>query len=235
MKLNSLLEYLLVEKIRSKTFNIRELKAMQNIEEISAYIYETLELVSEGSSRAVFILSSGKVVKLAKLDYDENPGHYDEEADEWIENSDQVGNIDKGTGQNEAEFTTYMEASPGVQKLLPKIYDYEPNFYWLISELVEPLKYDAWATFEKASGVSKIEFNDFRSDMRDEYGVGFGEREDYEDSEFLTAMYDLVVEHDISVGDIQDCEQWGTTTEGRLVLLDAGGTNEVLSNYYETE
>jgi len=236
MKLNSLIEYLLTEKIRSKSFNIRELKAMQNIEEISAYVHETLEPISEGSSRAVFILSSGKVLKLAKLDYDyDDEGHYDDETDERVPSTDPVGSIDKGAGQNEAEFTTYMEASPEVQKLLPRIYDYDRNFYWLISELVKPLHWDDWTTFEKASGVSKVEFNDFRSDMREEYGAGFGEREEYEDSEFLTAIYDLFVEHDISVGDVGSCDQWGTTTDGRLVLLDAGGTNELLDRLYETE
>ena len=239
MKLNSLLEYLLTEKIRSKTFDIRELKKLEHVHEIAAYIHETLEplSLSGGSSREVFILSSGKVLKLVKIVYSEDDGNYDEDTGEWVPVEDLEGSIARGTAQNEAEFNTYTEASPEVQKILPKLYDYDRNFYWLISELVKPLKWNDWTTFEKASGVSKEAFDDFRSDMNDGYD-GYNEhpnKEDYEDNPFLLALFNLVWSHDISTSDLQSGDQWGTTTEGRLVLLDAGGTNEVLNNYYETE
>lgn len=242
MKLNNLLTYLMKEQVEEsirslpgKSFNMREFKAIKSSKEISAYVHETLEPISnnefeEGSSRKVFILSSGKVLKLAKIDYDEYSGHYDDDTDEWVSDEDPQSSNDKGAAQNEAEFNIYRHASAEIKQILPRVYDYDKDFYWLISELVKPLKSEEWAVFEKLSGVSKEELIEFSIDMN----TG-SERENYEDNPFLLTLFDLSEFHDLCVGDMIAPHQWGTTTEGRLVLLDTGGTNNVLDRFYETE
>jgi len=229
MKLNSLLEYLLTEKIRSKNFNMREFKSLTDFKDASVYARERLEQIGEGSSRLVFILSSSKVLKLVNIDADPS-GHYDEN-DQWVENLE--GSMKKGVWQNEAEFATYTNSHNSL--LLPKIYDHHPKFYWLISELVKPLKWNDWTTFEKTSGVSKEDLNEFRYSMSDNDGTGTGDREDYEDSPFLVALFDLISDQGIDPNDLQSGDQWGVTVDGKLVLLDSGGTIDVLESLYETE
>lgn len=224
MKLNSLLEYLLVEKIRSKTFNIREFKKLNDLENIHEYAQDRLQMIGEGSSRTAYILSSKYVLKLANLVDGRASGGYEDDYGNWIE--DEGFGCEKGLAQNEAEAKTYMEASPEVQKVLPRIYDYHKHDYWLLTELVKPLNsIDEWT---EISEVSWSDFFTFTQKVNDRNVL----REYYEDSPFLMALYDLVKEHSISPEDLGFVEQWGYTADRRLVLLDTGATSEVLERYY---
>ena len=80
----------------------------------------------------------------------------------------------------------------------------------------------------KISGMSWDDLSNFTVQIKDRNVL----RDYYDGNPFLLAMYDLVKEHDIAPEDMCCTDQWGYTTDGRVVLLDAGATKEVLEQYY---
>jgi hypothetical protein len=117
--ITSIVKEVLQEKTRG-TFDLNHFKTISNANDLYSYARNTLgEPIGEGSSRIVFVLSSGKALKLARI----------------ID-----GNSQKGQAQNEMEVDTYT--NPKLKPIVAKIYDYHPEFFWIISELTKPLKYD---------------------------------------------------------------------------------------------
>jgi len=242
MRLNNLLTYLMKEQVEEsirtipgKPFNMREFKAMDDLENIHDYVSRRLEKVGEGSSRTAYIVSSKYVLKLANLtdsSYDGNDEYKDEDGN-WVKASPGAidHGCDKGIVQNEAEANTYMEASTSVQKVLPKIYDYHKHGYWLLTELVKP--FNTLEEWEQATGMRWEQLVDFTKYMLDnEFVHDEYDRNNFVDQSVLVALCDLVLKHDLEPNDICGIPQWGKTADGRAVLLDAGGTKEVLERYY---
>jgi len=91
------------------SFNLTEFK---NMEPEKAYYYadETLPIISSGSSRVAYILSSTKVLKLAL-------------------------NV-KGIAQNETEYIMFQKYKS--TNLITKVYETDNDSHWMISELVRP-------------------------------------------------------------------------------------------------
>lgn len=191
MKLNNLIEYLLTEKIRSKTFNMRTFKSLNSIRKIWDYAENNLEKIGEGSSRAVYLVSSKYVLKVAYPEY-----------------------LRLGIAQNEAEFNTYenSERSP----LLPKIYEHDVKFYWLLSELVNPVK--DWKEFKRITGSRNPSAAIIENSS----------------SPFAIEFAKLLRSNSLSLEDAVNYHQWGKTTDGRMVLLDTGGTEHIIKNMYES-
>lgn len=114
-------------------FDMKHFRSLQDLREIYRYASVRLEPLGAGSSRAAFLLSSGKVLKIAH------------------------GKENAGKAQNQEEVNVFT--NPLAKPVVAKVFDYDPNFRWIISELVKPL--DNWSYVQKKFGVSYDQFVDF--------------------------------------------------------------------------
>jgi hypothetical protein len=203
----------MVESFRG--FRLEALKKLENPREMVKYALQHLPRLGRGSSRDVFGLGSGKVLKI-------NTGSYQ---------------------QNETEMDVYTK--PGMANFLAKIYDYDPEkFLWIIAEgvqviadnaqllqkftpseiLVRELVTGAYKNkpFEEALLVA-IETHNA------EYDQGFGtfhtdrklSLKDFSkyDIELFQKMHEVTR---LGMDDIDRYDHWGMTSDGRIVVVDYG-------------
>ena len=139
MNKNLLKEYIqqLVLSEYKTQFNINYFKNLKTSKERYDYASSNLKLLGRGSSRAAFLLPNTKyVLKLAL------PARGDEAS---------------GIAQNEAEVG--MFTTPGVKDIITKIYDYSPEYFWLISEAVRAIS--GSEEFKTKTGFTINELNSF--------------------------------------------------------------------------
>ena len=150
---------------------------------------------------------------------------------------------DKGVRQNEKEVEVYT--SPKYKKFTTKIYDFNnKNYYWIISEIVRPLKnkkefkdltgffFDDLEILLLSAAIYDIEQIEYLMDSISEIDAEG-------DSLFADAVYaslripqekikwinDLMLflkENKIAPEDIASIEHWGKTSEGNAIILDYG-------------
>lgn len=170
------------------------------------YADSHLQFVGAGSSRNVYTLSSRKVLKIATSD--------------------------KGLGQNEAEVDVFT--NPKSKPIVTRIYDYDPNYFWIISELIRPFENDKTDEINDmlGLGIQTITFEEFADsaargyfDMIKRYGAEHL-------IDFAEQINDIVKKNGLLVGDIKKGSSWGKSVDGRLVLLDYGYTYDVADNFY---
>lgn len=221
--LRQYIQTLLFEKIRStsqsKTFNLRRFKDIAIIaDEIRGFDYlynyasKRLKLLGEGSSRIVYLLSSQKVLKIAT-----GP---------------------KGVAQNEVEIDVYT--NPKTRPIIAKIFDYDPKFKWIISELVK--EQSDSQLFQKLNLQHDIYFDSMIADLDDnensidevvsKYGKYGGSAKL---RNFLEALRTTMWENDLLPGDIAKPSHFGQTASGNIVLLDYGFTENVHEDFYSDE
>lgn len=204
----------LAERIRSKNFDLAEFKAMNDLEEMFAYVQPRLQKLGVGSARSAWVLSSSKALKLARF------------RDEG-----------KGRAQNEAEFN--VSNDPGSSSIIARVLDHDPSFDWIVSQLVRPITEGEFhrefkAEFDDVMFVllrtaSDIKLSpDARASVLDEFDLRSNERA----VEFIDAVAQLKEKHDLEVSDITQIEHWGRASDGRIVLLDYGFTFDVMMKHY---
>jgi hypothetical protein len=185
------------------TFQPKRSGVRPDVAKLVDYADATLQFLGAGSARNAYTLTSHKVLKIATNR--------------------------KGLGQNQAEFEVFTKAP----ELVAKIYDHDPNFYWLISELVKPFGEDT-RPIEKMLGLGQdnIEWETFvatanrgQFDMIEKYGAGH-------QLKLAQTIHMLTSENGLMSGDLERASSWGTGSDGRLVLLDYGFTEDVADNYY---
>lgn len=207
---------ILFEGIR---FDVNRLKGLRDIENIVDYVEKTgLRMVGRGSSREVYILSSKYALKLARFE-DNEPSRFD-----------------IGIAQNEAEKGIWDRAGEEVRRVLPKVYSGDSNGYWLIVDLVRPLR-DSGEFKELSGGISLLDFKEIVEMFSSEdIGTVLEDNADMIENEdvssLLVSVGKLVQGYSVNPLEVGDVWQWGKTSDGRLVLLDSGGTEEVLDQYY---
>ena len=203
------LSRLLFEGIRSKTFDMHEFRGFETLEEMNEYADEHLQRVGLGSSRRVFVLSSRYALKIAN--------GYD---DDGV----------RGIAQNEEE--TRLSGIRDIGVIVARVTSHDDEYRWIIQELVRPLK--SWKEFDGITGYSHEElldilvdsFSDYQ-DFRDNYDVD----SELANSDFVAALYKLK-DYGLDFSDLEGIQQWGKTADNRVVLLDYGGTSDVLEQYY---
>lgn len=203
------------EKNRSEgehKFNFNDFRAIDDPHMMYGYAANSLKQLGEGSSRTVFLLSSGKVLKMINI---EAP--------------------DKGRSQNEAELKMFQNLK--TKNIVSKIFDHDIDFNWLISELVRPITNEE----EFASLLNlpdELNFNDMMvlaMDHPDEFKKILKEENvdlSNEAIDFLEGVVELIYTHDAIPADVEVLEHWGKTNDSRVVLLDYGYTTEVASKHY---
>jgi hypothetical protein len=244
--LKSLLEELTEEVIDEvlRKFNFAQFKNLGSPNQRIEYAQQNLPEMGVGSSRAVFALSGGKVLKIA---------------------------INKaGFAQNRAEYDIFRD--PRTKNVVTAIYDKDATFSWLVSEIANPLRSPdqfaqltgitfatyvdiirGWDSSEDQSNPDAYlqqvvaKWQDRLEDIRDHssrqiFLVTQRRVEQYQkaaQSPFVKTMMMLVSES-LSVGDVARIDDptdttighYGYTADGRVVLLDYGFTREVAGSHY---
>lgn len=199
-----------IRDIKGKNFDISEFKKLTSSEQILKYAEERLEFLEKGSSRSVFVLSSRKVLKIA-----------------MPFRSDPDNSVEAGIAQNQHEVDVYTSST--TKSIVTRIYDFDPEYKWLISELVKPFK----SSYEFGK-LTNLYFNsmmayidDVEKDRIDLNSIP---------SEYLKFINPLInltrVVENFDVGDLWQIGHWGKTSDGRVVILDYGLSQDIYEEYY---
>jgi len=167
------------------------------------YAEENLKHLSSGSSRIVYLTSDKTIVKLAKND--------------------------KGIAQNKAEANPEMKS-----KYLNEIIKHAKNFSWIETHYLDKI---TTTEFEEMTG---LDFDQFGESIR--YGLkavsGNSDMEKPEEfskvekSDIYKEVKKIGEKFKLMPGDLARISSWGTK-DGRPVLIDAGLTADVYSDFYE--
>jgi hypothetical protein len=229
---------LIVEKIRSKRkiktrfggrrFDLKDFRSLPNESIMQAYAMNYLEPLGQGSSRIAFVLSSKKVLKIARNE--------------------------KGIAQNKAEVEVYAE--PTSADVAARIYDADKEGKWVISDLVKPIT--STNEFKSLTGVDWQEFvQDLTASVstfarKNKMSLPSGAHE------FTKKVYDMAergsnklklgnssstAKHSapgeaekgsnkLMSADLTVLDHWGKTPDGRAVILDYGYTEDVAATHY---
>jgi hypothetical protein len=191
--------------------NSKDLKTiLKNIERLEThgarkkYAEKNLKHLSSGSSRIVYLTSDDTIIKLAKND--------------------------KGLAQNKAESNPKMKS-----KFINKTISSAKNNSWMQTHFLDKI---TTKDFEEMTG---LDFDDFGDGIR--YGLknvsGHSDKEKPKNfdkvskSEIYKEMKKIGEKFKLMAGDLARISSWGTK-DGHPVLIDAGLTKEVFSEYYES-
>lgn len=189
-------------------FDISYFKSLNDPKDINEYVESSLQELGR-STRAVFTLSSSKVLKIATNDKD----------------------LSAGVAQNEAEVAFFTD--PLTKPVSTKVLDYHPKYYWIISELVKPISDHELEKFAGGS-MSDIDYvifriEDDRLDAKDLLELKANSDGGFPNDEFIILMNDLK-SSGMKLNDLALSSSWGKTSSGNIVILDYGLTPEILSN-----
>lgn len=246
-KLRGIIESVVSEVLRG--FNLAKFKATPGLDAKIAYAESVLPLMGMGSSRIVFALSGGKVLKIAR-----NP---------------------KGLAQNEAEQDIYTD--PTTKPVIARIFDADPGNEWVIAEVVQPLAGNRGA-WEAATGFDFWTFSEVLNAWEDAGMPDGGQYLQNLANQWQARLNDLVlkgqnqsqmykitqrrlrnylriaksplvkgvmnlVRQGLVVADLAHINKektsdnvighYGKTIDGRIVLLDYGYTGEVWAKHYD--
>ena len=124
------------------------------------------------------------------------------------------------------------ESSDEIRMILPKVYEVGPQFLWVLSELVRPLKSDN--ELKTMFGVDQKAYSQFMMGIENVDGATF--KSFYEAlSDDKKPIADAIVAMSKKFGlysaDLAVLDQWGKTADGRLVILDTGITTKDFAEY----
>ena len=255
MKLNRLIKYLLenVDEAALRGFSLDILKKKMPEFKKSAYSedigkqitrlvrYYGLPYMGEGSSRIVYALSTGKVLKIATND--------------------------KGVAQNEAEYE--VSRDPSLKYIGARVYETDSDFHWSVMEVakiyedstqlkldlgIPPVMAERWSySIEDAiKDIAKVTLGSVAKTQKaidevvEQYWLEvYRDKEDEDEQQFrkfledppkgLLALVDLTDTglggKKLEFGDIVT-DHFGKTADGRPVLIDYGFTTGVMEDYY---
>lgn len=183
----------------SESFNLNTFKGIADVEEQRNYLEKVGENIGAGTAREVYSIGNS-AVKLAK-----------------------PNNLEAGQKQNKAEYDVYTTLKEGkgrkAKLLVPKVYFAdEPNFNWIVVEKVEPI-----TGFIKELGLGDTQESLFRRAM-----VGMTSYDFFlstlskEQKPFFLELKELIDMFRLEPAELLGDEQWGKTSDNRIVLIDSG-------------
>lgn len=218
-------------------FNMAEFKLITDLRKQREYLNGHAMVIGYGSSRIAYGISPKHVVKLAG-------------GKGFMLNLTDLGKVEAGRAQNEAEAENYAKASEDARKVLPRTVSVPTNeFNWIISELVRPVTgYEEMRQLafgdHQIVGMDGViqSFGGLFNIMYEAYVIddeAFVEQLDAiiaisnpAIGQFIENIVSAAKELDLNLYEIRRPIQWGKSADGRLVLLDFGGTEDVLEEYY---
>lgn len=187
-----------------------------------AYAKKMLPEMGQGSSRVVYALSGGKVLKIAL----NNPG----------------------VAQNRAEVdvSTHGKNIP----LVAKVYDASPDYKWIVSELVKPFR-DRSSEMQAMLGISRdlspVSFAKIIEKAAKNNPDGLESILDLRNP-YMAELWNHIKQNPKAMKFLEDVaaaakignlhpeelvmEHFGLTVDGQIKILDYGGTWEVINDYY---
>ena len=211
MILEEFINQILLEKLRSKTFRMNEFIKLNSREEVLVYALENLQEIGSGSSRDVFILSSGKVLKVAKSE--------------------------AGIEQNKLEVSVSNNSK--TSSVLAHVLSSNPEGWWLVSELVKPFLYfdEGQKKLLIFLGLSD-DFN-LQDSLDTIFRAGIEHFEKFnkvnislDGKLFLKSVLSVIQKTGLSIGDVTKISSYGTAPDGRICLLDYGLNSEIYHKHY---
>lgn len=241
--IETLVSEALDEKLRGG-FNLAHFKTLGDWDYKKTYAEQNLARLGRGSSRIVFALSSGKVLKLA------------------------FGNMyEAGCAQNEAEVE--LSTNPQVRPVIARVFDADTEEYsWIISEITRPFSGGGFEqtigaeleTFEeilrvclmKNVGVERaIELLRWKAenyvrtsapDMKKYAKKDLMHLEERLKNINITKLVPLVKgvlamkkQLGLNIDDLIRSEHYGLTADGRIVVIDYGFTEQIGIDHYGYE
>lgn len=201
-------------------FSIDKFKKLAATNPVDAfnYAHNNLRFMGKGSARSTYLLSSGKILKMANCSQSRRD----------------VPCL-RGYAQNEAEVNVFTD--PATKNIVSKIYDYDPKYSWLISELVRPFEYEE--DFSRLLDVDKNPVIDLdrmaMAALRPERIPEFVARHATNGKkleDFMMSLAAIIRSSGVLTGDLGKVNHYGKTADGRVVLLDYGFTNSVANQHY---
>lgn len=200
---------LIIERIHvtgQERFNFQHFKKLDELNDMMTYANLHLEELGEGSSRRVYVFSGNKVLKLATNR--------------------------AGLGQNEQEVSVFTD--PETAPIVARIHDYDPEYFWILSELTRPVKDSR--EFEALAGLADegmLDIEEFCIDaVRGDFNFIDPYYEDPRVRQLARAIHAVAKKNKLLKGDIKKPDSWGKTPDGRLVLIDYGFSGGVSEKYY---
>ncbi len=225
--------------LKKETKRLKEEIGEWNIEDISYRLSKLAEkyglpYMGRGSSRVVYALSTGKVLKIS-MD-------------------------ERGLAQTEAEVSVWT--NPSTKEVAAQVFDFDPDYNWSVMEIARTFEYpdrNYKASLEHELGIPTaygVKFtiaeivNELLSDRSD--GIATEAIQDkllelprgqmlvlkkrlekYLENPhpFVDKIADLVHNNDLNTGDIVS-DHFGKTADGRIVLIDYGFTEDVAEEFY---
>jgi hypothetical protein len=206
----------ILNEAMSDKFSFEELQTINTFRGRYNYCLSTLgPTQGKGSSRVIFQLSDGKVLKLA------------------------LNN--KGIAQNEVECDWGLQS----YNIVPKLYDETDttNYYYLVSEYVLPAKKQDFKhvfnfTFETFCRCLVSIENWYNPNAR--HYISPMDDASLEillnDSDELSPFYNYITNYQPPIGDMLRISNYGMTNRNgkpQIVLLDSGLNNNVYNSYYK--
>jgi len=192
----------------AKNISWNEFKQIESLDDCNKYAKERLQFIGQGSSRNSYVLTSKKVLKIAR----------DEDSIQ----------------QNKKEVITNHDED--LNRFFTKVFDNSPDCKWIVSELVNPVK--NMQEIENYLGIKRGEFRLMFIMSRSEYGyvqpkdwsrkdkdLMFKRISNDQHDDRLNDFLDFLVlaqQKNIEIYDFPGKDQWGKTVDGRIVLLDYG-------------
>jgi len=197
---------LIVERVKStgnEPFSFQKFKKVEKFDPMLKYADLHLDDIGEGSSRKVYVFTGNKVLKVAT-----NP---------------------KGLAQNEQEVDVFT--NPKTKPLIARIYDYDPEYAWIVSELTRPI--------DSEDEADDLVGGDFELFAEDAATGDFEEIDEFYDDpkvkQLARAIHAVASSNNLKSGDIGKSDSWGKTPDGRLVLIDYGYSDSVHDEHYATD
>jgi len=238
MKLNKLIDYLLenMDEAALRGFSLdilkKETKRLKEqggyIEDISYGLSQLAEkydlpYMGRGSSRVVYALSTGKVLKISR--------------------------DERGIAQTEAEVSVW--SNPSTKEVAAQVFDFDPDYNWSVMEIARTFKdpYNNYkgslehelgiptaygVVFEIRDIVSSERIEDKLTELSRGQEIVLRKRiEKYLNNPhpFIKKIKELVNNNDLNTGDLVS-DHFGKTADGRIVLIDYGLTEDVAQEYY---
>lgn len=251
MKLKNLINYLLenmdeaalrgfsLDILKKETKRLKEEEGAGYIEDIAHGLSELAEkynlpYMGRGSSRIVYALSTGKVLKISR--------------------------DERGIAQTEAEISVWT--NPSTKEVAAQVFDFDPDYNWSVMEIAKTFKNIYGKNYEgtlenelkipHAYGVVFTIYDivkELLSDRSD--GLSDDIEEKFLDLSrgqeivlrkrldqylknphpFVLKIVDLIRNNDLNIGDVVS-DHFGKTADGRIVLIDYGLSEDVAEQYY---
>jgi hypothetical protein len=216
------------EYAQTKKFDIEHFSSITNPMEARLYAHRRLQMLGQGSSRAVYVYSPKYALKIAT-----NPA---------------------GIAQNRLEHNISEDSK--YNEIIAKVINADPDYKWVISELVNPIYYvdsddynEEIKEKEEFAKYSPAEFDTLMQGIDSKYspaylpGSGYKAFPQYrkiikkhpkseEIKRKVKLVQELINDWGLNFSDIAVPSNWGRTADGRVVILDFGYDEGIRKDFY---